>query len=92
MGVEPTMHDALNATLRHTHATLLLLAGIHLKVVSECLGYANISITLDTYSHVLPNMQQETAEKLEAMLFAPKDEEIQDKMEAGNEISYLELN
>ena len=56
-------------TLRHTHATLLLLAGVHPKVVSERLGHATVSITLDTYSHVLPNMQQEAAEKIEAMLF-----------------------
>ncbi len=55
--------------LRHTHATLLLLAGVHPKVVSERLGHSNITITLNTYSHVLPNMQQAAAEKLEAMLF-----------------------
>lgn len=55
--------------LRHTHATLLLLAGVHPKVVSERLGHSNITITLNTYSHVLPNMQQAAADKLEAMLF-----------------------
>ena len=43
------LHD-----LRHTHATLMLKAGIHPKIVSERLGHANIGITLDTYSHVLP--------------------------------------
>ena len=57
--------------LRHTHATLLLLAGIHPKVVSERLGHASVAITLDVYSHVLPNMQQEAAERLEALLYAP---------------------
>ena len=56
-------------TLRHTHATLCLLAGIHPKVVSERLGHATVSITLDTYSHVLPNMQREASQKLDAMLF-----------------------
>lgn len=56
--------------LRHTHATLLLLAGVHPKVVSERLGHSNITITLNTYSHVLPNMQQAAADKLEAMLFS----------------------
>ena len=40
--------------LRHTHATLALQAGIHPKVVSERLGHASISITLDTYSHAIP--------------------------------------
>lgn len=43
--------------LRHTPATFLLLAGVHPKVVSERLGHSSISITLDVYSHVLPNMQ-----------------------------------
>ena len=56
--------------LRHTHATLLLLAGVHPKVVSERLGHSNITITLNTYSHVLPNMQQAASDKLEAMLFS----------------------
>ena len=56
--------------LRHTHATLLLLAGVHPKVVSERLGHSSIVITLNTYSHVLPNMQQEAAEKLEAFAYA----------------------
>lgn len=47
--------------LRHTHATLLLSQGVNPKIVSERLGHANVKITLDTYSHVLPNMQKETA-------------------------------
>lgn len=50
--------------LRHTAATLLLLEGVHPKVVQERLGHAKISITLDTYSHVLPGMQDEAADKL----------------------------
>ena len=61
-------------SLRHTHATLLLLAGVHPKVVSERLGHATVAITLDTYSHVLPNMQHEAAEKLDGMLFDRKDD------------------
>ena len=47
----PSLHD-----LRHTCATLLLAKDIHPKIVSEMLGHANISITLDTYSHVIPGM------------------------------------
>jgi integrase len=43
--------------LRHTCATLLLRQSVHPKIVQELLGHANIGITLDTYSHVLPNMQ-----------------------------------
>ena len=50
--------------LRHTHATLALQADIHPKVVSERLGHANISITLDTYSHAIPAMQEEAAERI----------------------------
>lgn len=40
--------------LRHTHTTLMLAQGIHPKIVSERLGHSSITITLDTYSHVLP--------------------------------------
>ena len=56
--------------LRHTHATLMLKAGVHPKVVSERLGHANISITLDTYSHVLPGLQEAAAEKFEEVVEA----------------------
>jgi integrase len=44
--------------LRHTCATLLLLANVNPKIVQEMLGQANISETMDTYSHVLPSMQE----------------------------------
>lgn len=47
--------------LRHTCATLLLLAGINVKVVSERLGHASVAITMQTYAHVLPGMQEEAA-------------------------------
>lgn len=45
--------------LRHTHATQLLKQGTNPKIVSERLGHSNIAITLDTYSHVMPGMQEE---------------------------------
>ena len=54
------LHD-----LRHTHATLMLKEGVHPKVVSERLGHASVVITLDTYSHVLPGLQEEAALKFE---------------------------
>ncbi len=54
--------------LRHTHATLLLQAGVNVKVVSERLGHASAALTLDVYSHVLPDMQQGAAERMEALL------------------------
>jgi integrase len=57
---------------RHTHATLLLRAGVNPKVVSERLGHASIVITLDTYSHVLPDMQNDVVDKLQALLRAAK--------------------
>lgn len=55
--------------LRHSCATLLLAASENPKVVSERLGHASIVLTLDTYSHVLPSMQQAATEKLESLLF-----------------------
>lgn len=59
--------------LRHTCATLLLQAGINPKIVSERLGHAGITLTLDVYSHVLPNMQQSASDHLEAMIFKKSD-------------------
>ncbi|HET6494907.1 MAG TPA: tyrosine-type recombinase/integrase [Thermoleophilia bacterium] len=56
--------------LRHTLATLRLQAGIHPKVVSERLGHATVSITLDTYSHAIPAMQEEEAERIAGLMFA----------------------
>ena len=54
--------------LRHAFATLALLAGQNPKVVSEALGHSSVTITLDTYSHVLPNMQDELAIAVENIL------------------------
>jgi integrase len=54
--------------LRHTAATLMLTRGVHPKIVSEMLGHATIAITLDTYSHVLPTMQQAAARAMEDVL------------------------
>jgi integrase len=54
--------------LRHTSATLLLAQGVHPKVVQERLGHAQISLTLDTYSHVLPSMQADAASRLDSLL------------------------
>ena len=54
---------------RHTTATLLLSAGLNPKVVSERLGHASIVLTLDTYSHVLPTMQQDATDKIERLMF-----------------------
>lgn len=50
---------------RHTHASLLLAAGVHPKVVSKRLGHASAAFTLDTYSHVMPGLQEAAAERLD---------------------------
>jgi integrase len=57
------LHD-----LRHSHATLALQAGVHPKVVSERLGHSGVGITLDTYSHAIPAMQEDAAAKVAALL------------------------
>jgi integrase len=54
--------------LRHTSATLLLSAGVHPKVVQERLGHSQIAVTLDVYSHILPTLQLEAADKLDSIL------------------------
>ncbi len=54
--------------LRHTAATLMFKQGVHPKVVQERLGHSSISLTLDTYSHVIPSMQSQAADDLDAIL------------------------
>jgi integrase len=54
--------------LRHTAATLLLLQGVHPKVVSDMLGHSTVGLTLDTYSHLLPAMHQQAAAAMDAIL------------------------
>jgi integrase len=57
--------------LRHTAAALLLARGVNVKVVSEMLGHANVSMTLSIDSHVLPHMQQHAVDMMDAMLHRP---------------------
>ncbi|MGP8081150.1 MAG: tyrosine-type recombinase/integrase [Dehalococcoidales bacterium] len=61
-------HDA-----RHSHASLLLKQGVHPKVVQERLGHSSIQVTLDTYSHVVPGMQQMAASRLDDIFKTPAD-------------------
>jgi integrase len=56
--------------LRHAHASHLLASGVHPKIAQERLGHSSISVTLDTYSHVLPNMQADAAALVDAALQA----------------------
>ena len=54
--------------LRHTHATLMLKGNVHPKVVSERLGHSSVAFTLDTYSHVLPGLQEVAARRFDEVL------------------------
>jgi len=56
--------------LRHTHASLLLQAGEHAKVVSERLGHSSVAFTLDTYGHLMPGMEEAAAAKLDGLFGA----------------------
>ncbi len=58
------LHD-----LRHSYATISLKAGVHPKVVSERLGHATVAFTLDRYSHAVPGMQEDAAEKIAGLIF-----------------------
>jgi len=58
-----TLHEA-----RHTHATLLLKAGVPIHVVTQRLGHSSVAFTLTQYGHVLPGKQQDAAAKLAAMV------------------------
>jgi len=60
------LHDLL-----HTHATLMLKQGMHPKIVQERLGHATIAVTLDTYSHVLPGLQEAAALRFDEGLANP---------------------
>jgi integrase len=54
--------------LRHSFASLLLVEGVSPRVVMEMLGHSTIKLTMDTYSHVIPALQQDAAQRLEALL------------------------
>src|SRR5699024_7322387 len=60
--------------LRHTHATLLLSDGVHPKIVQERLGHRSIETTLDTYSHITPNMQELAATSIQKSLHGEEKE------------------
>ncbi|MEH7457383.1 site-specific integrase [Bacillus sp. JJ1127] len=59
--------------LRHTHATIMLKQGIHPKIVSERLGHKRVGITLDTYSHVVPGLQETAVDQFANELFGKKN-------------------
>ena len=71
--------------LRHSCATLLLAENENPKVVSERLGHSTVTLTLDTYSHVLPSMQRAASDKLENILFGRTGTHLAHKQEVANE-------
>jgi integrase len=72
------LHD-----LRHTHASLLLQAGVHPKIVQERLGHSSIRVTLDTYSHVIGGLQEVAAQRFDDLLAATSAENV-GKMSAND--------
>jgi integrase len=64
--------------VRHTHASLLLKAGVNPKVVSERLGHSSVAFTLDTYAHVMPGMQPDAAEMFMKMVLGEATAEPED--------------
>jgi integrase len=72
--------------LRHSAATLLLVMGVHVKVVQELLGHSNILITLNTYSHVLPSLHEQAMDELSTLFAYEKTEGGQGQEIDQNEI------
>lgn len=68
---------------RHTRASSILKQGVHPKIVQERLGYASIQITLDTYSHVAPGLQEAAAESFDKLV-SPQYNEILENEVVGN--------
>jgi integrase len=62
------LHDIRLHDARHTHASLMLKQGIHPKIVQERLGHSSIAITLDTYSHVIPGLQEAAAKRFDEVI------------------------
>jgi integrase len=54
--------------MRHCCASLLLAQGVHPRLVMETLGHSQIGLTMNTYSHVIPDLKRETAERMDAIL------------------------
>lgn len=69
------LHDA-----RHTHASIMLKQGIHPKIVQERLGHASIQMTLDTYSHVAPGLQEAAAVRFDDLVIPRREKEAVKKL------------
>lgn len=73
------LHDA-----RHTHASLMLKQGVHPKIVQERLGHSSITVTFDTYSHVVPGLQQAAARKFDEFVNNRPQNEVENKNVKNN--------
>jgi integrase len=77
IGLKPIrLHDA-----RHTHASLMLKQGAHPKIVQERLGHAGIQITLDTYSHVSPSLQEAAAKRFDDVIIKKYNKQLNEAIE-----------
>jgi integrase len=74
------LHD-----LRHTWASLALQNRVHPKIVQERLGHANVSITLDVYSHVSEGLHDDAASRIASMIFRPVSSALANPAESGDE-------
>ena len=70
------LHDA-----RHTHASLMLKQGVHPKIVQERLGHSTIAITLDTYSHVSPGLQESAAKRFDEVFLPSYNKVVAEKFD-----------
>jgi hypothetical protein len=68
--------------VRHSYATAALKAGVSPKITSERLGHANAAFTLQTYTHVIPGMDELAASTVAALILGPDDEAAEDEPEA----------
>ena len=71
--------------LRHSAATIMLGMGVRPKVVQEILGHSQIGMTMDTYSHVLPSMQQEAMSKLDDLFWGNKQNRVDENHDIGDD-------
>ena len=69
------LHDA-----RHSHASIMLKQGIHPKIVQERLGHSTIAVTLDTYSHVTPGIQQAATKRFDEAFATKYNETVREKV------------
>ncbi|MCJ7628423.1 MAG: tyrosine-type recombinase/integrase [Longimicrobiales bacterium] len=67
-GSKRFVHGFNMYALRHTAASLALRAGVNVKVVSAMLGHASVTLTLDTYTHIIESQQEDVADRMEKVL------------------------